>query len=235
MIEDMMTNIQMIKTVAMRLGSLNNEVVFLGGATTELLITDPAAPQTRVSLDVDVIIEIPSRRDFYKLEDDLRSRGFTQSDNEDDDPICRWRIQNIIVDVMPTDSRILGFSNMWYSPAIKTATRYDIDNHIHIQLVTAPYFLATKIEAFYGRGKGDYLGSHDMEDIVALLDGRQEIVYEIGETSEELRTYLSKEFQDFLHNEAFLESLSGHLPSDRTSQARYPLLLERMKHIAHTE
>ncbi len=87
MIEDMMTNRQMIKTVAMRLGSLNNEVVFLGGATTELLITDPAAPQTRVSLDVDVIIEIPSRRDFYKLEDDLRPRGFTQSDNEDDDPI----------------------------------------------------------------------------------------------------------------------------------------------------
>jgi len=149
MIESNRTNRGMIKIVAIRLGSLNDEVVFLGGATTELLITDPAAPKTRVSLDVDVLIEITSRRDFYKLEEDLRERGFTQNDNESNDPICRWRIDTIIVDVMPTDSRILGFSNTWYSPAIKLATRYDIDRNIHIQLVTAPYFLATKIEAFY--------------------------------------------------------------------------------------
>lgn len=188
------TNIEMIKVIAKRLGALNEEVVFLGGATTELLITDPAAPKTRVSLDVDVIIEIASLMDFYKLEEDLRQRGFTQRNNEDGEPICRWRIDTIMVDVMPTDPDILGFSNIWYSPAIKAATRYDIDRMTTIRLVTAPYFLATKIEAFYGRGNGDYLGSHDIEDLVALIDGRKEILDEIDGMTGELREYLLKEF-----------------------------------------
>jgi predicted nucleotidyltransferase len=226
------TNIEMIKIVAMRLGSLNNKVVFLGGATTDLFITDPAAPKTRVSRDVDIIIEITSRTDYYKLEADLRKRGFTQGGNEDNEPLCRWRIDEIIVDVMPTDSTILGFSNTWYSPAIEWATLHEIDNTIQIKLVTAPYFLATKTEAFYGRGEEDYLASRDMEDIVALIDGRKEIVAEIAHAPEDLRTYLSKTFQKFLHNEAFLESLPGHLPSDSASQARYSLIVERLKQIA---
>lgn len=156
MIERYLTNRGMIKTVAMRFGSLNEKVAFLGGATTELLITDPAASKTRVSLDVDVIIETASRWDFYQLEEALRERGFTQSKNEENDPICRWRVDEIIVDVMPTDPGILGFSNTWYLPAIEAAARYDIDSTTTIKLVTAPYFLATKIEAFYGRGNGDY-------------------------------------------------------------------------------
>lgn len=233
MLEDNVTNIGMIRTVAMRLGDLKDRMVFLGGATTELLISDPAAPTTRVSLDIDVIIEIASLMDFYKLEENLRKRGFTQRENEDGDPICRWRIDTIIVDVMPTDPNILGFSNTWYSPAIEAATIHHVDERTTIKLVTAPYFLATKIEAFYGRGNGDYLGSHDIEDIVALIDGRKEIIDEIEETGEELQKYLSEEFQKFLHTEDFLDSLPGHLPSDQANQARYPLLMERMKQIAN--
>jgi hypothetical protein len=45
-------------------------------------------------------------------------------------------------------------------------------------MITAPYFLACKLAAFRSRGEGDYLMSHDMEDIVAVLDGRPEVVWE---------------------------------------------------------
>jgi len=54
-------------------------------------------------------------------------------------------------------------------------------------MVLAPYFLATKLEAFDGRGKGDYLSSHDIEDIVAVLDGRPEILDELLKASKSYR------------------------------------------------
>lgn len=100
-------------------------------------------------------------------------------------------------------------------------------------MVTAPYFLATKIEAFYGRGKKDFLASHDIEDIITLIDGRKEIIKEIYASSSDLKAYLSDQFQDFLTNELFIESLSGHLLPDKASQARLPILLERIREIAN--
>ena len=53
------------------------------------------------------------------------------------------------LDVMPTDERILGFSNRWYGPAIGAAQTIRAGRH-DIRVVTTPYFLATKLEAFHG-------------------------------------------------------------------------------------
>ena len=92
--------------------------------------------------------------------------------------ICRWRFKEILVDFMPTDERILGFSNRWYTDAFRNAHNFSIEG-LTLKLIRAPYFLGTKLEAFYGRGKNDYMVSHDMEDFIALIDGRLEIVDEI--------------------------------------------------------
>jgi len=223
-------NIELINTVAKRLGPLRDRVVFLGGAATGLLITDTAAPDVRPTLDVDVIVEISSRIDYYKLEESLRSLGF-KPDQEEGAPICRWVIERIKVDVMPTDEKILGFSNRWYKPAIKDAREIELQGGMKINMVTAPYFLATKIEAFYGRGNGDYVASHDMEDIIALLDGRPEVIDEIMSSPSELRNYLAETFQAFLKNYKFLESLPGHLPPDPASQGRVPIVRARLEGI----
>jgi len=176
-------NIEMIIKAARLLGDLREKMAFLGGATTGLLITDPAAPELRPTLDIDVIIEIISMTEYYKLEAALRSLGFKQS-MEKEDPICRWMIDEIILDVMPTDEEILGFSNKWYSDALKNSMMCEIEKNLKIRIVTAPYFLATKIEAFYSRGKNDFLSSHDMEDIITVIDGRKEIVEEITKSKD---------------------------------------------------
>jgi len=223
-------NLEMIKIVAERVGDLREEIVFLGGASTCLLVTDPAAPEIRPTLDVDIIVEVASRLEYHKLEDTLRQLGFRQS-NEPDDPICRWMVEDVKVDVMPTDEDILGFSNKWYSQAIENSNEVEIKQNLIIRMVTAPYFLATKIEAFYGRGKKDFLASHDMEDIITIIDGREEVIKEIHASPSDLRAYLSVQFQDFLTNELFIESLSGHLLPDKASQARWPILLERIRKI----
>ena len=106
--------------------------------------------------------------------------------------------------------RILGFSNYWYKSAIKHPFIYEFQNSLSIKVVSAPYFLATKIEAFKARGKLDYLASHDFEDIISVIDGRLGIVDEVQHSNLELRQYLAKEFQNFTSSRAFHDALPGH-------------------------
>lgn len=225
------TNLEMIRHVARRLGGLRERVVFLGGAATALLITDTATPDVRVTTDVDVIVDIASKGEYYRLAGSLRSLGFKE-DSGEGAPMCRWKIDGIAVDVMPTDTEILGFSNRWYTQALQLATLTVITDGMTIRVVTGPYFLATKIEAFYSRGRGDFMASHDMEDIVTLLDGRPEITDEVRAAPEEVKHFLMQSFRDFLHNRDFLDSLPGYLLTDPASQRRMPLLMERIRAVA---
>jgi len=149
----------------------------------------------------------------------------------EDEPVCRWLIEGVKVDIMPTEESILGFSNRWYSQALKYAERRRLADDLNIRLVTAPYFLATKMEAFFGRGGGDYLTSHDMEDIVTLIDGRREIVEEVDKADPELNVYLADRFSKLLHDGAFQDALPGYPYGDAASQARRPIILKKMEQI----
>jgi len=225
-------NIAMLELAARGLGPLTDEVVFLGGCATGLLITDTAAPPTRETKDVDVIVEIATRHDYHIFSGKLRDRGFHE-DQSEGAPICRWVYQSVIVDVMPTDRSILGFSNRWYSDAMYTAEKIRLPGGTDIRMVTAPFFLATKLEAFYGRGNGDFIASHDLEDMIAVLDGRAAIVQEVSECVE-LRGHLPEAFTKLLESEEFQDALPGHLPADAASQGRVGMILDRIKEISRT-
>jgi len=225
-------NIEMLQIVAAGLGSLVDDVVFLGGCATGLLVTDAASPPPRETKDVDVIVEVTTMHDYHDLSEKLRKQGFRE-DTDDEAPICRWVYGSVIVDVMPTSEDILGFSNKWYPEALQAANTLPLPNGVEIQMVSAPHFLATKLEAFYGRGNGDYMASHDLEDLIAVLDGRASIVDEVQESSESLRAYLSVEFHALLDNDDFQDALPGHVPPDAASQARVRLIQDRMKQISN--
>lgn len=231
MINNKDINIRMIIHVAKHLGDLKDKVVFVGGCTTGLFITDPAMPEVRVTQDVDVIVEVASRMEYYKLENALRTKGFIQ-DMSENAPVCRWLVDAIKVDIMPTQEDILGFSNRWYLPAIKNADLVELEEKLTIQLVAPSYFLATKIEAFKGRGGGDYMASHDMEDIMIVLDGRPEIVSEIRNSSDDLKIFLSGTFRTLLADGEFVDAIPGHLAPDRASQARLPRLMKCLEEIS---
>ncbi len=144
-------------------------------------------------------------------------------------------IRKYNLDVMPTDPDILGFGNQWYKPAMDTARSFKLPSGKRIRIVVAPYFLATKLEAFDGRGKGDYLASQDIEDIVAVLDGRPEILDETRGASKPLQTYLARRFSNLLKSREFVEALAGHLPGDSASQGRRSLIKERIEAIARVK
>ncbi|MES0396777.1 MAG: hypothetical protein ABUK17_04465, partial [Syntrophobacteria bacterium] len=131
-----------------------------------------------------------SHADYFRLQERLREKGFGESMEEE--VICRWKYKEILLDVMPTDERILGFSNRWYADAFRNAQDIVIDG-MTIKLIRAPYFLGTKLEAFYGRGKADYMASHDLEDLITVLDGRVEIVEEVRQSEEGIKRYLAEQ------------------------------------------
>ena len=221
-------NIELVRKVARRLGDLCEKVVFIGGSTTGLYITDPAAPVVRSTVDVDVIVEAISRTAYYRLGEELRTRGFSE-DKSEGAPLCRWIVEGVKVDVMPTDTTLIGFSNSWYASTVTHAHRFSFDDGTVIRFAAPPHFIATKIEAFNGRGRGDFLASPDMEDIIAVIDGRPELAGEVAGCQAELRSYIVGTFDAWLANSAFIESIAGQLPPDDASQARKKIILSRVK------
>lgn len=224
-------NLELLRQMARRLAPLLDQVVFLGGCVTGLLLTDQASPPVRPTTDVDVMAEIASRVDYYQFAEQLRSIGFRE-DTTDGAPICRWQVDGMELDVMPTSPDILGFSNRWYPEAMQHAVPYSLDDNLIIKVITAPYFLATKLEAFHGRGNGDYLFSHDLEDFITVIDGRPELLTEIADSSNALQDYLATEVRQLLASPVFLDALPGYLPGDAASQLRLPILLTRLQQIA---
>jgi predicted nucleotidyltransferase len=130
---------------------------------------------------------------------------------------------------MPTDKEILGFSNRWYPEAMRDAQTVALPSGRAIRLISPPLLLATKIEAFYDRGGGDFGASHDIEDIINLIDGRPELVKEIDSAALDVRNYLREEFDDLLA--AFADVIAWHLGPQPEDQARVEIVIQRMRTI----
>jgi hypothetical protein len=170
--------------------------------------------------------------DYHALERELEQANFTR-DRRPEAPICRWIVCGCLVDIMPADEKILGFGNRWFSEAINTAQVTRLPSGKQIKMVTAPMFLATKLEAFKARGEGDFAASHDLEDIVTVVDGRPSLVSEVEATTAKVRSYIGKEIRVLLEDAKFRDALSGHVPGDEASQSRVPLIRERLQALAN--
>lgn len=225
-----MRSIEMLAEIAKGLGQLREKVVFVGGSTVALYLTDPAAPGIRPTEDVDCVIELVSRAEYYKLEEELRKLGF-QNDISAGAPICRWRYHGLKADIMPTEGAVLNFKNKWYPDGCANSETILLPDGQHVRIFTLPYFLASKIEAFQDRGHGDFLLSSDMEDIIAVLDGAENIEDKMLATQESVKAYLKEKLALFIANDRFLESLEGNLVSSTGSSGRATRLKSILKKI----
>ncbi len=132
---------------------------------------------------------------------------------------------------MPTDERVLGFANRWYPLAHKSAVRTTLPSGRRIRLISAPAFLATKLEAFATRGRGDLMSSHDFEDIINVLDGRPEIVDEVALAGDELVSYLVTCLGDIARLPDFQNTLPGLVEFDELYEERVRRVRERINAI----
>lgn len=223
----------MIETVARALGDdLLKEVAFVGGSTTGLLITDEfTREEVRYTDDVDLIVNVVGYAQWADFQDRLRNKGFIES--MDDNVICRMRLGELKVDFMPDDESILGFSNRWYEKALKKAAQnYELAEGLIIKLLTPPFFIATKLEACRGRGGDDPLASHDLEDILNLVDGREELVSEIAATDEDVRNYIVQQIDLLLRHSNFDYAVQDIVRGDKD---RADLIFERLEAIKGSE
>ena len=203
------TNLDNIREVHRLLDSLANEVVFVGGATVSLYATAPAAEEARPTADVDIVVELASYGNYAALEAQLRKLGF--ENDQSSGIICRYLIEGLIVDVMPTESEVLGFANRWYPAGFKSAMTYAVDERTSVLIFTPPYFIAAKLEAFHNRGGNDGRSSSDFEDIIYILNNRPQIWKEFREAPEEVRSYLQTAFAVLVQEPSIEEWISCHL------------------------
>ncbi|CAN5472706.1 hypothetical protein BH20ACT15_BH20ACT15_02360 [soil metagenome] len=226
-------SIELLELGASALGEIADEVVFVGGATVSLWITDPAAPPPRPTKDVDVIVEVATRADYHAFEKRLRGAGF----RGDAEVICRWHKQDsdLVLDAMPTDAALLGFENEWQREAFPRAVDVELPSGLRIRAVPPAFLLATKLEAYLGRGEGDLLGSADFADIVALVDGREELLAETRAAPRKLRAFVAATLEQVLADEHVLDGVQAQLLPDAASQARADLVVARLRELASIE
>ena len=219
-------NLVRIKSVYNALEELNEMVAFVGGATVSLYVDRPEQADVRPTLDIDVLVEIGSYREYVRIQEKLAAIGF---DVDHEAKItCRYKYQGLTVDIMPTDEDVLGFSNKWYKEGFSNLMSYQIDERTAVNIFSPAYFIASKLEAFKGRGNNDGRTSQDFEDIVFVLDNRKTIWQELRQSGQDLRNYLKDELQSFVENRNIEEWLSAHLEYE-TAAARTRLIVSEMK------
>ncbi len=201
-------NLPYLRLVAEALGDLREQVVFVGGAVAGLLVTDPMADSVRATRDVDAVIEA-ARAQFHRIEARIATRGFTR--DMDSEVICRWihRDSGVLFDLMPVDAGVLGFSNRWYPYTVETAEPVELADGVSIRVASAVAFVATKLEAFADRGAGDILASHDLEDVLNIVDGREELAQELAAASPAVRQAVALALAALLAHPDFANALPG--------------------------
>jgi hypothetical protein len=221
-------NREYLLIVADAIGDLCNEIVFVGGSVAGLLLTDAVADGVRATKDVDAVVEATTLSQYHQAEKKLAVSGFKRDIGSE--VICRWRHAGtgVLFDLMPTDPAILGFSNSWYPEALNTAMRMRLSERIEIRVISGPAFVATKLEAFMSRGGGDILSSHDLEDILNVVDGRPSIVEELSAASEALQKFVRQTFGALLAR----PDLENYLPRLLSDGNRTAVVLSRLKMMA---
>ena len=210
-------SIVQIASVARALLELSNDVVFIGGAIAPLLQTMPVLPRVRPTKDVDAIMASTSYRDHGSTESRLRELGF-RPDFTNASHTHRWiSPSGIVFDLVPLGDHLASAGGAWDQLALDTAVTSEIEPGLTIRHASGPGFLALKWAAFWDRGKHDPFKSEDLEDILALIASREEILDEFGAAAPAVQERIivglrwlenHEEYDDFLA--AYLGHASGY-------------------------
>lgn len=219
-----------LRSVADRLDRLGLGYAFVGGAIVNLLLDRPEFSPARPTDDLDVIVEAITSAGYAEVEAKLRELGFNH-DVRPGAPRCRWIWAGLTVDIMPAGGTYLGLNIRGFAEALESASDRTF-GHTRIRLVSPVAFLALKHAAFVDRSGGDFRASHDLEDMLTVIDGRENIVGEVAAAPAVLRAHVRDAIRRLLSAPSFNESLPGHLPSDAASQGRLGMLRRKLELIA---
>lgn len=228
MLKNTLINKIATKKIAHALGDLNKKVVYVGGAMVSFYIDDTSAEDVRPTKDIDISMEIASVAKLEKIRKELIQKGFYQT--SEDNVICRFRYEDIKVDVMATKAVGWAPSNPWFEPGFKEFVLFTVDE-LEIKCLSLPYFLATKFTAFYDRGSKDPRTSHDFEDVVYLLNYTTNLADQVLSAPDEVKKYLIDCFSDVLSDSVKQEAILGNLFYE-DQERRYRKIIEKITQIS---
>lgn len=211
MLKNAHINREVIRKVAFALGELNDQVIYVGGATVGLYTNDSGAEDVRPTKDVDISLSLASLVELEEMRELLVSKGFEQ--RAESSVICRFMLDDINVDVMNTKPIGWAPSDVWYEPGFRLREEAYVDD-TRIFIMPLAFFLASKFEAFHDRGSSDARTSHDFEDIVYVLDNRTDILDVLRESPVDVGEFLKKQFSGILKNPGLKEALFANLYYD---------------------
>jgi len=188
---------------------------------------DEAAEEIRPTGDIDLTIQVTGYAGWVKMQERLGQLGF--SPDPQGHAICSYTYKGISVDIMPSEDSSFGPSNRWYKPGFDYLKKVLVNEEIVIHILSTPYFLATKLEAFHSRG-GDYRTSHDFEDVVYVIDNRISIADEILEADETVRKFIQNELSR-LTSSPYMEEIIRAQIHPLIVDERYPIVLNKIKGI----
>ncbi len=220
-------NLTLLVAMAQAMGPLCDQVVFVGGCATGLLLDDTGLMDVRPTEDVDAIVEVASLAGYHRLADQLMQRGFKQT-MADNTPPFRWYWNRMQLDLVPLDEKVLGFANPWYRVGYASALVAEVIQGLKLRHLSGPHFLATKFEAFKDRGQNDVYLSHDLEDIMTVIEGRSIVAPEVLEAAADVRSHLARSVASLLEMPAFHNALPGLL----SDPGREPIVKARLNQIA---
>ena len=200
-------NIAVVAEIAVALKELKDQVIFVGGSVVSLYTDDPAADDIRPTADIDITVKLMNQGNYLQMQKRLSSLGFKL--DMTGHSICSYKYKDIPVDIMSTEDMPLIPSSIWFRLGLDTLQTVKVNN-VDIQILSVPYFLATKFKAFNDRGV-DYRTSHDIEDIIYILDNRINIVNEINQADSEVKEFIKSELQKIIDNNALEEIIAAHV------------------------
>jgi len=227
------SNIYKLEIVAKGFDDLAKKVVFIGGAVAELYADAPIPEEIRTTEDVDVVVRIVSKIQFNKFEEKIRSLGF-KNDFSEGAPVCRWIYSGVKVDVMPVESSVLGFGNIWYEKGFANRETKSLSNGIEVYVFPLMIYMATKLEAVKDRGLPDLRISHDFEDIIYLFDNCSGIKELYDVAGKEIKMYLAREFKMLKQLTVFREAVFYSLPYG-SQEERVEEIMEMVDYIVSSQ
>ena len=211
-----------IEKVVTGLGDLGDSMVFVGGSIVSFYADDPGAGEARPTEDIDMTLSSTGSYSWDLIQEELIELGFNPNPGRS---ICSYTFEGIEVDIMPSTAGSPGPVNSWYEPGFDTKVFVRVGN-VSISLLSAPYFLASKFEAFQDRGADPRL-SDDLEDIVYVLDNRINLVDEITKTDDEVKNFIVESLRNFQNHPNWEEIISAHLETEE----RFPMIAKKIEQI----
>jgi hypothetical protein len=225
-LENKVINIGVVAEIAEALGEIKDDIVFVGGAVVSLYTDDPAADEIRPTKDIDMTLQIVNLHHWQLINEKLALLGFNP------DPygqsICSYKYKDIPVDIMATEDGPLGPANRWYKLGFENLWTARAKQQ-EIKILSAPCYLATKFEAFKNRGS-DYRTSHDIEDIIYIIDNRINIVEDIALENELISSFIKERLNDIVKKGLLKEVLMAHIHPIMSDQ-RIPIVEEKITKI----